>query len=168
MQILRCTKGDITTQHVDAIVNAANSTLRGGGGVDGAIHDAAGSELLKECEIIGGCKTGHAVVTGGYKLPAKFVIHAVGPIYKNGTRNEAELLASCYARTLDVAKEYGVKTIAFPLISTGAYGYPVREAAAIAVSTVREWLKHNPHVIYGVLFVAHTQEAFETVSRLLL
>ena len=139
-------QGDITEQDTDAIVNAANSGLRGGGGVDGAIHRAGGPAIMEECRRLGGCPTGDAKITGGGKLKAKYVIHAVGPIYHGGGSGEAALLASAYRRCIEVAVENGVTSLAFPSISTGAYSYPIEEAASIALHTVAEALKRYPHV----------------------
>ena len=152
-------EGDITKQQVDAIVNAANTSLRGGGGVDGAIHRAAGPELLEECIKIGGCPTGEARVTKGYRLPAKYVIHTVGPIWRGGTSGEDQLLASCYRNSLKAASELGVKSIAFPSISTGAYGFPMERATEIALKEVSEFLKKDEG-IEKVVFVCFGKEAF--------
>ncbi len=149
-------QGDITRMDVDAIVNAANSSLRGGGGVDGAIHRAAGPELLEECKTIGGCPTGEAVITKGYKLPARHVIHTVGPVY-SGKPQDAQLLAACYRNSLQLAVENGVRTIAFPAISCGVYGYPVQDAARIAVKTTAEFLESHP-VIGKVFFVQFSED----------
>jgi O-acetyl-ADP-ribose deacetylase len=144
-------KGDITALAVDAIVNAANETLLGGSGVDGAIHQAAGPELLKECRRLGGCNTGTAKITGGYRLPAKHVIHTVGPVWSGGEYDEANLLRDCYWNSMDLAREHGLKSIAFPCISTGAYGYPADEATRIAVDTVRSYMskmEYHPDVMF--------------------
>ena len=138
--------GDITQQRVDAIVNAANTALLGGGGVDGAIHRAAGPELLTECRTLGGCATGQAKITRGYKLPAKWVIHTVGPVWHDGNRGEDELLASCYRSCFALVEQHGIKTVAFPSISTGAYGFPMGRAARIAVRETKDFLARNQSV----------------------
>jgi O-acetyl-ADP-ribose deacetylase (regulator of RNase III) len=153
-------EGDITEQHVDAIVNAANASLLGGGGVDGAIHWAAGPRLLEECRTLGGCPTGQARITKGYNLPAKWVIHTVGPVWHGGGRHEDELLASCYRASLELAAEKGVRTIAFPAISTGVYGFPLQRATAIAVREVRSFLEENPS-LEKVVFVCFGKVAYE-------
>lgn len=160
------TENDITRLAVDAIVNAANTSLLGGGGVDGAIHRAAGPELLAECRTLHGCKTGDAKITRGYKLRAKYVIHTVGPVYEDGRHGEAELLASCYRRSLEIAVEHGCATIAFPAISCGAYGYPLVEACAIAVREARRFLAGNT-ALQQVMFVAWGKDVFDAYRRAL-
>jgi O-acetyl-ADP-ribose deacetylase (regulator of RNase III) len=160
-------EGDITRQDVDAIVNAANTTLLGGGGVDGAIHRAAGPELLAECRTLGGCPTGEARLTRGYRLPARWVIHTVGPVWRDGRHGEDELLARCYRNSLALARARGLKTIAFPAISTGAYGFPLDRAARIAVRECRAFLAANPDFgeIRLVCFGAAARAAFEAALR---
>jgi O-acetyl-ADP-ribose deacetylase len=159
-------RGDITKLDVDAIVNAANTTLLGGGGVDGAIHRAAGPDLLAECRTLGGCEPGKAKITRGYRLPARFVIHTVGPIWRGGKHGEPETLASCYRNSLQLAVENRIKTIAFPAISCGAYGYPIREAAQIALETTREFLATTDK-IDKVIFVLWGDEIYEAYRRLM-
>ncbi|MGK2855962.1 MAG: O-acetyl-ADP-ribose deacetylase [Thermoanaerobaculia bacterium] len=150
---------DLTKLEVDAIVNAANSTLLGGGGVDGAIHRAAGPELVDECRNLGGCPTGEARITAGYRLPAKFVIHTVGPVWHGGDRGEAELLAACYRNSLALAATNGVKTIAFPAISCGIYGYPTDEACRIAVREISDFLERTPPIEKVILACIGTTHA---------
>lgn len=158
-QIIKVEKGDITKLSVDAIVNAANKSLLGGGGVDGAIHRAAGPELLAECRTLHGCNTGEAKITKGYKLPAKYVIHTVGPIYE-GKDSDADDLKNCYWSSLELAAKNDVHSIAFPAISTGVYRYPVLEATAIAVNTVKDWLKKNPSYAMKVVFVCFDEKTY--------
>ena len=153
-------EGDITRLQVDAIVNAANTTLLGGGGVDGAIHRAAGQELLEECRTLGGCATGCAKITKGYRLPAKWVIHTVGPIWEYGTLGEAELLASCYRSCFELVVQHGIRTVAFPSISTGAYGFPMDRAARIAVREMMNFLGRNGSVA-KVILVCFGRSAFD-------
>ena len=157
MEKLQPIRADITTLGVDAIVNAANRTLLGGGGVDGAIHRAAGPELLQECRGLGGCETGQAKITRGYRLPARFVIHTVGPVWQGGDCGEADLLASCYRSSLQLAVEHGIRTIAFPAISCGVYGYPVARATRIAVRELRKFLAF--HSDFEMIYLCCFDEA---------
>jgi O-acetyl-ADP-ribose deacetylase (regulator of RNase III) len=166
MDRIRLYKGDITTMEVNAIVNAANESLLGGGGVDGAIHRAAGPGLLAETRTLGGCPTGDAVITGGYNLPASHVIHTVGPVWHGGKKDEAGLPQSCYRRSLEVARDNGLRSLAFPGISTGIYGYPKQEASEIAWKTVMKFLDGNrlPEVVW---FVAFDEESFNIYQKLM-
>lgn len=160
---LQIIQTDLTTMAVDVIVNAANETLLGGGGVDGCIHRAAGPELLAECRTLGGCRTGGAKLTRGYRLPCRYVIHAVGPVWRGGGHREKELLVSAYRSSLDLALKHGLETIAFPLISAGAYGYPKEQALTAAVNTITDFLPSHDMTVYLVVF---DSKAFQIASRL--
>jgi O-acetyl-ADP-ribose deacetylase (regulator of RNase III) len=160
---LSLVRGDITNESTEAIGNAANSGLRGGGGVDGAIHRAGGPQIMEECKKIGGCPTGSAVITTGGKLKAKYVIHAVGPIYKDGNSGEEKLLSGAYKTSLEIASKKGVKSIAFPSISTGVYGYPIADASKIALKTVIDYLKENPEIEL-VRFVLFSEESLKELA----
>ncbi len=159
MEKISLHKGDITKLDVDAIVNAANKSLLGGGGVDGAIHRAAGPDLLRECETLNGCETGNAKITKGYNLPASYVIHTVGPVWHGGNTNEEQLLANCYENSLKLAVDHNLHTIAFPNISTGVYGFPKEKAADIAINTVRNFILNKPQV-KEVIFVVFDEENY--------
>ncbi len=165
MAEIQLIKGDITTVEVEVIVNAANTTLLGGGGIDGAIHRKAGSKLLEECRTLSGCKVGEAKITKGYNLPAKFVIHTVGPIWKGGFSNESGELKNCYLNSLKLAERYGLRSIAFPAISTGFYNYPKEEAARIAISTVKSYLSKSK--IEKVIFVLHSDFDYTLYQNIL-
>lgn len=166
--ILEIVQGDITTQDTDAVVNAANASLLGGGGVDGAIHRAGGPQILEECKKVGGCETGSVKITTGGNLPARFVIHAVGPIYQGGKNREDKLLASCYHKSLKIAEENNLTTISFPSISTGAYRYPVDDAASIATQTVYTYLQDcKIKLVRFVLFDEHTFQTYKNAIKLL-
>ena len=166
MTTLKAQKADITTLQVDAIVNAANSSLLGGGGVDGAIHDAAGPELLEECRLLGGCEAGDAKLTRGYGLPAQFIIHTVGPVWSGGSHGEQELLASCYRRSLELAAARELSSIAFPAISTGIFRFPIQPAAEIAISTARAFTQ-SPSSLREVIFCCYSSYDYKLYAQLL-
>jgi O-acetyl-ADP-ribose deacetylase (regulator of RNase III) len=166
MDRIELTRGDITRLAVDVIVNAANTSLLGGGGVDGAIHRAAGPRLLEECRTLNGCRTGESKITRGYDLPAKYVIHTAGPVWHGGNADEPQLLEACYRNSLALASKHSLKTIAFPNISTGVYGYPKKEAARIAINTVQSWLATHPE-FEKVYFVVFDEENFTLYKEML-
>lgn len=166
MNKIELIRGDITKLTADAIVNAANTSLLGGGGVDGAIHRAAGPQLLEECRTLNGCKTGEAKITRGYNLPAKFVIHTAGPVWRGGAHQEPELLEACYINSLSLASAHALKTIAFPNISTGVYGFPKRDAATIAITSVKSWLATHQET-EKVYFVVFDEENYELYKEIL-
>ena len=165
MDKIELIKGDITKLKIDAIVNAANKTLLGGGGVDGAIHRAAGKELLIECVSLNGCQTGEAKITGGYKLPARFIIHTVGPVWEGGKNDESGKLASCYSQSLKLAEQNKIRSIAFPNISTGIYGFPKKKAAEIAINEVKKFIHKNETI--KIIFCAFDEENYAIYKRLL-
>lgn len=166
MAVIEVLQGDITKLEVDAIVNAANRSLLGGGGVDGAIHRAAGRSLLEECKTLNGCETGQSKITKGYNLPAKYVIHTVGPVWSGGNKQERELLKSCYYTALELARENNIKTIAFPSISCGVYRFPIEEACKIAISTVKEYL-NNYDGFEKVIFINPSEDIVEIYEKIL-
>ena len=166
MAVIEVLQGDITKLEVNAIVNAANKSLLGGGGVDGTIHRAAGRSLLEECKTLNGCETGQSKITKGYNLPAKYVIHTVGPVWSGGNKQERELLKSCYYTALELAREYNIKTIAFPSISCGVYRFPIEEACKIAISTVKEYL-NNYDGFEKVIFINPSEDIVEIYEKIL-
>jgi len=166
MAVIEVLQGDITKLEVDAIVNAANKSLLGGGGVDGAIHRAAGRSLLEECKTLNGCETGQSKITKGYNLPAKYVIHTVGPVWSGGNKQERELLKSCYYTALELARENNIKTIAFPSVSCGVYRFPIEEACQIAISTVKEYL-NNYDGFEKVIFINPSEDIVEIYKKIL-
>lgn len=167
MSILKAIVADITSLELDVIVNAANSSLLGGGGVDGAIHRTAGPDLLHECRILGGCKTGEAKLTHGHKLPAKYIIHTVGPVWQGGQKNESKHLANCYQNSFELAKSLSLRTIAFPSISTGIFGFPIAEASRIAVEKASEFLALHENCFDEIIFCCFSRADFEVYQQIL-